>query len=832
VTIYGTDYYGERSTLQYDTSLVLREHNYTTIRVSLTKPPGGNYNRLRIVRSLSGPPVSAYDEGTTIWDSGEQLSGPAVDMKVATALAMPGYLALDQNLRPGRWAYYSVFVYAVENTDTNQGEWFRIDTQFILVPTYYNGTQTVWDMLPTILKNSLTGAVDEQYTQNDDLASFMGVFGFRLDILRSLVASTSDIRNANRVAYQLVQPAIEDLGTPFEEALGPEQMRRFLNNQSYFYKKKGTLPGVRGVAIAVTGYASEATVSGNLIWAENFSNANYDTTPGYQLTDVGSWGCRDGSGWTVLAWEFGGFYLSPQRGSPNTHVLATMGPVTDPTSATAPTADCLQSAIPVRPGVYYTCGMTIPNRFGGADAAILWLDNSGSLINQVTATDTSGTTSSVTAMAPEQLYDSNGNVTQSAAVYAIPAIQWTDVEVNDPAVWQDVFFTETPDPTNPPTYSVPNQIQLNLVPVRVNLVTNPSFTVDTTGWTAYGAATLTRTAQSASQEPVSDVNPASDVWFGEVTLGAEGAGGIYIPLRTRAGARYVVQLERFQPVFTGASYTIAVSDVPATMGAAASVYDSASVDDLTDTYVFAPAESFAFFAKGNTTYLYIEATGPANTTFGVDQIIVEETNLGDAYLLPYFDADVFNVYDEYDWSGTPNASESYYYPQRSIRIPRLREILPRYLYFGQTFSINFGLSRIIGYISDTSLVSRVVAPEATSTVGRAIDLEWGIYLEGSSAVSLEWNLIGSDGNDIAVQWRNNIAVGSSSREMFTDDRSVGTSISLDWNYSVVGSDITVEWGETNLVDSSATAIWNDGSNTSGTARPFGTGTFGTGTYGR
>lgn len=276
------------------------------------------------------------------------------------------------------------------------------------------------------------------------------------------------------------------------------------------------------------------------------------------------------------------------------------------------------------------------------------------------------------AYPPQQAVGSNGQVIWPRAAFA--ALGFTFKAVTN--TWQqslaDVQFERMPVVPGatpaPSAYQPPRQISTIIKPSRLNFCPNPSIEVSTAGWTAIGAAGLSR-----------DATVSVDGHSLKVTLHAS-ADGAYIAIPNLiVGDTYVVSaqvqggpgLEDIIMACSGASVTSPDTGVPyggSTIlgvgygqgpygGVGAATSDMPTAQWFTATTVFTALQStvslsFKFLPGSDVSY---------PTQFWVDQVLVEEGDL----IQPYFDG---GSGTDYSWEtgGTSGLARSYYYQRQNV----------------------------------------------------------------------------------------------------------------------------------------------------------------------
>ena len=770
---YGTAVYGTNNPEDYAADLLLHEHNYGAVRVGISRVPPGGYQAMKIVRSSVGEPAFISD-GTTVYsqfvDSFEDpLQTNTPQNQIAHDLNIGILPLVDSALPSGRWVYYSMFVYISANA-----AWLRVSKARLLVPYFYDGQTNLYNSMPSIFRTDLASQMDDPaYVKNLLLEKFYGVFGFQYDVVRSYTAALTEVHDPRRMAYPLVASALADFGTPFEESLGPNQMRRLLDNQMYFYKTKGTLKCVRGVAVAVTGFNAEVTIGLNLMYSQDFTSAAGSTAL-WQSSEL-TWRVDRDAAYVVYLGTPPVTTFKPVAASNTTAETAIFncGPVTVP-SVPKMSVQTRESAISITPLSSYAVGATFYNVMGSVTAS--WLDINGVLVGQAIGSLFAPPTS-IGARVTD-IFAAPAN-----AAYILPGVRLSGLPTNgtvSPARWSQVLVASYVGGNVPVVYEGPRKIHIRLVPPRINLVSNPSFDTDLSNWTLFGS-NLQFTQDIVNRDTAfrqSAVASAALQALNNITS-VSVPSGIYIPFPTRVGARYAVrarnQLTNVGP--NGASFRIGVWTSPDTTLVPLGYADITGLTQPT----FNDPTPFVFTAVSPTSFLAVQINGlDAGRQINIDSVLVEQTDRSIATLGDYFDGDGITVLGEYLWSGVSKNSISMYYPQRVLKDARLAEILPKYLPFGTDFDVTYGLPNLTGIADDVKVIGNVSSAPHFTAVGHGLSVPWNNYVRNSSGLTTRWNLIGRGTSQSNVTWAVKKTGGVTRVVMFKDNAKVGPSLTSVW----------------------------------------------------
>jgi hypothetical protein len=187
----------------------------------------------------------------------------------------------------GRWAYYSLFV----KYESNVGDLYyeRVASIPILVPVNYNSTMLLWERIPEYHRTQDIALGDFDYpaevgTVPSDspvgpLYKFLSVFGFEMDRMRSLLDYQMVSADPTLANSETLSALGQQFGAEVQSRdLGPQRLRRLMNDIGYIRRSKGTAVGTDLYIRALAGTNIELSTTAKTI--KVFSQrANYCTTP-------------------------------------------------------------------------------------------------------------------------------------------------------------------------------------------------------------------------------------------------------------------------------------------------------------------------------------------------------------------------------------------------------------------------------------------------------------------------------------------------------------------------------------------------------------------------
>jgi hypothetical protein len=168
-------------------------------------------------------------------------------------------------LPEGEFAYYTLFV---RYQSTGGDDYYERVAQISeIVPRNFGSTLDLWNRIPEYYREqdttqgTLPGAdlvnclgFDNYGDKVGPLLTFLGIFGFEMDRVRSLaahVARSKDPQHADEVSLDLLS---KELGTIIDEDdLGAQRLRSLLNSIGVYRRRKGTEDGVEFAVKAVSG---------------------------------------------------------------------------------------------------------------------------------------------------------------------------------------------------------------------------------------------------------------------------------------------------------------------------------------------------------------------------------------------------------------------------------------------------------------------------------------------------------------------------------------------------------------------------------------------------
>ena len=428
-------------------------------RVHVTwETPGGAWTQFRLLRNFYGYSETP-DDGVVLgeWEAGG-LPLSLTDYGQPSADVDP----TQYTLPPEQFVYYTVML------KPGADEWVQAGRVVALSHGRYDTSGMLYDYLPDYWRERdaetttrfIDGAPDPSGVFSAPLKRFLDLVGQEFDLIRTEYTSLLWLRDADRISGDLVGLLARDFGADLDDGeLGVTQSRRLARNITYLHKVKGTKPGIEGAVSAYTGYGAEASIGANLCFSDSFGHWS-SGTPVFLLVSSDD---------TTDTFEYG-LRLK------------------DSTSTkSAPTAFSLEDLYRAEPNTEYTFYIRsrLVSATGGTPRVLLRIeeydetgalgDNTAAWVN--TTTDFAGGTVTMT--------------TSATGVYLRLSVSayGGDHLLTRPMLAQASAITDA-------DWEPARRIDLNLAPLRQNLVDNPSFEVNLAGWDVENA-TLTRSTDAA-----------------------------------------------------------------------------------------------------------------------------------------------------------------------------------------------------------------------------------------------------------------------------------------------------------------------------------------------
>lgn len=258
--------------------------DYETVEVLWGFPPDLIWQEMAIVRSVFGAPSTVRDGVTVLRGGWEMLH---YDPNINRGLTVydrfdPVTKGNKVGLTPGNWYYYSLFF------KINERDWVRSMTAATLLPRNFQHAEKMWDLIPPYYR-----WIDDSYdfkVSEGPLRRFVSVFGFEMDLTREYVESWQQVYHSDRSPMRLLRRVGDNLGQPYEEALGDIRFRSFLSRIGSLYAIRGTRRCLEEVVEAASKWDCSTSDSPNLMLLPDDSDFYGYGINASEGDGTGSWG--------------------------------------------------------------------------------------------------------------------------------------------------------------------------------------------------------------------------------------------------------------------------------------------------------------------------------------------------------------------------------------------------------------------------------------------------------------------------------------------------------------------------------------------------------------
>lgn len=620
--IYGASKYGETPKLAFSVEpMAINVIDFTKVRIDWLQP-SGNFSRFRLVRNQSQFPETAED-GIIIFEQ-SSIDGSSIEGQVATTTFIDGEdNPSDIPLTSGNQIYYRVFLF------TSEKIWVTAGSVTDIVPFNTGATKKTLDLLPRVItskENSPFGVIDE----TTEIYNFIDAIAFTYEQFSSHITLLRPQHKRDKSLYATIPGETLNYGLYIEPNLPVSNQHRLIREAIYLYKNRGTILGLEGISEALTGYIPTVNVSNNLLLTIQDSTF-YDS--------VGNWVTEDG---TLEASE-------EEIAEPGELVIdATFSCKVTPSSAGSMTLgydNVITKGVPVTAETEYAVNAKVKCPTSGQNVTlqIEFYDKDGISL---------GTDSNSIATNNTWQLLSFETTTPVGTSYSALTISWdgTDVFYVD-----QVYVGLTPFNQ----FDEARAISIDLDPIKINYINNPSFEIDDSTWNVTGA-----TFSQDSSTPY------------------QGYSGDYSGKFVAAGS-WSISNDYYIPVEPGSYITLSFYNKSDDLSSITVTIDTYDIDDVlvetitqscpvdTDWTRFSISKLIS--SESTETHAVITVSGEAGT------IYLDMFQFEDAYkATDYFDGSMPSQYGAV-WYGDAHASRTYLYPNKLTKIPRLAYSLPEWV---------------------------------------------------------------------------------------------------------------------------------------------------------
>lgn len=533
---------------------------------------------------------------------------------------------------PSGVVYYTLFIF-----DTS-GSWFRDAATSLVVPQ----DRRTWFRMANNLPRAFSSTDGNPISPTDmttTLMRFLGGFAVTYDewatALDLVVPGDSRARGVIRRLHEAYASSV---GMPVETTIGVAASSRLFRDSGLIYREKGTLSGIQKYVEALTNWDTTIIESPNKFLSVD--DASFETS-------IGNWGATGG---TVTRQAVnGGTVTAPDQQYEDP--LAAFGKIavgrvtltSTEAVATLPSSGARGQCIPVSEGTTYYWKIPVRGTSGTPTVApgIVWLDQSGTEVSTSTFT-AEATTSDWSTVAVSDDAPTDAVFAQLTLTVSGSSGDQVDTDM--------MSFCDTDT-----HYREPRSVDVICGPSRINLLSDPSFE-GSSYWTA-DSGTFTR--------------DTTDVFLGSKSGLCEGTEFRVVSEDIPALPLYAITLGGYSKGSGTAEFQIEFVDSAGDV-ISAEVITASTGDEWgrSDATVLTPADTAA---------LRLVLTGDGPVYF--DALSLERSDRP----LVYFDGSVSDQSGEdgkYAYIG--DHVYSLLYPNRLVKLTRLRQTLPFYMALGTT----------------------------------------------------------------------------------------------------------------------------------------------------
>lgn len=272
-------YYGSDNPLTFDASPVTAiSSGYLQITLKWASPIG-DWDNMKVMRSPYGYPVNITD-GANVFST----------TKVENNLFYTDSVGISK----ARFYYYSLFVH-----ETIQDSWVLAGRVVgFAVPNYGTGDR-LYDLMPNITKIT-TPYVASMPDDNEDLRSFLSLFGYQFDYIRGLTNTIYERYNFEQMSDTVIPLLLDQFGVDYEPEIGFQNSRILARDSVQLSKEKGSAQGIREYIKAFTGWACPSPIDGAINPVVEGIQTSHNLMLDYNDSSfeegVGRWASGDSSG--------------------------------------------------------------------------------------------------------------------------------------------------------------------------------------------------------------------------------------------------------------------------------------------------------------------------------------------------------------------------------------------------------------------------------------------------------------------------------------------------------------------------------------------------------
>ena len=628
--VYGGAQYGSTPKLAYSvepmsTSVLKFQEVYV-----YWYPPSGTFTRFRLVRNQDGYPETQED-GIVLY---EVLStdGSSLEGKVRTEFRDGEENPEQTGILKGRNIFYSVFLYNSDN------EWIRAGDVTDVVPDKTDAITKIVNLIPRVYTTPELSPLSV-VKEDSDIYQFLDAFALTYEQMMTQIKLIRPSHNTDYANSTTIDAEFSSIGLLSEPTIAVSNQRRLIREAIPSYASKGTLLGIQNYAEALTGYAPSGTISPNLMLTPQDSTF-YDS--------VGRWVA---TGATLTATEE---LLPTIQTNTIDKTWTCKVNASGAANMTLGMDNYLTQGVPCLslPYLPYTIGLQVKSPTSAGTVTVTM-----HVYDPDDGTYTSHVSSPLSANNTWQTL----KVTSIADADEIGSHSYVGIELSFSAA--GVYYVDQISVQAGPyyTYDEARALTLNLLPNKENYIHNPSFEVDAAGWNLPGVNIPTFTQDTSVPNEgfpgsYSGKFVATEGWF--LSSAA--------PLPVEAGTYFCTSLYIKSPDVTQVTLNLTIFDASNNY-----IETFTEVKEVTTEwnriYISGLINSNNYYNASYATFGAVFSTGG---TVYVDMVQSQDT----FQPTDYFDGSLPASYGAI-WQGTPNNSNSLYYPGKQTKIRRLAETM-------------------------------------------------------------------------------------------------------------------------------------------------------------
>ena len=217
----------------------------------------------RLIKNLYGYPVNETD-GEILLDSA----------------TWPGQVYLDQEVRPGRYHYYGIYMLLL--LGGNKYSWVRAGVTACLSVQDYGTGDYLYNLIPDHLRQIDQTELTTDVLGNQFLQQFMDVIAWGFDYVKTQYSIMAQINNPWIISLGDLMTLSQQMGYDFEPEIPARLVRKGVANTAAVARQRGTLTGIAAEISLVAGWDTDLTIGYNQMLENDqsfFINPLYQMAP-------------------------------------------------------------------------------------------------------------------------------------------------------------------------------------------------------------------------------------------------------------------------------------------------------------------------------------------------------------------------------------------------------------------------------------------------------------------------------------------------------------------------------------------------------------------------